>query len=151
MVYTCMLVYRCMYMYTYVYICMSVFDGMKYNIYTCYLNYFGIYLNRDTTVIWSFFAERHQPNSELHHRRGSLIPRLFPLLHGERCCITANKRYWTNAGLMLAHRRRRWANIKPALDLRLVLTGMSKKYLRYYLITALQDQKQYSRNCLVSR
>ena len=30
----------------------------------------------------------------------------------------ANRRHWTNAGLMLAHRLRRWLNIKPALGVR---------------------------------
>ena len=35
----------------------------------------------------------------------------------------ANPRRWSNAGLMLGQRRRRWTNIKPALDQRLLLAG----------------------------
>ena len=39
----------------------------------------------------------------------------------------ANTRRWTNVGLMLGQRRRRWANIKPTLVQRLVLAGEYKK------------------------
>ena len=38
--------------------------------------------------------------------------------------IPARRRRSSNADLMLAHRLRRWANIKSALDERLVLAGM---------------------------
>ena len=37
----------------------------------------------------------------------------------------ANTTRWPNAGLMLAHRLRRWANIKPALGQRVVFAGPS--------------------------
>ena len=40
------------------------------------------------------------------------------------CVHTANTRRRPNAGLMLAHRLRRWANISPALGQRLVLLGI---------------------------
>ena len=36
----------------------------------------------------------------------------------------ANTIHWANAGLMLAQRRRRWANIKPALAQCIVLSGL---------------------------
>ena len=38
--------------------------------------------------------------------------------------ITANMRRWTNTGLMLAQRRRRWASINPELVQRLVFGGI---------------------------
>ena len=50
-------------------------------------------------------------------------------LHGV-CCTSfpANTRRWTNAGLMLAQRRRRWANITPALAQRLVSHGFAPRW-----------------------
>ena len=42
---------------------------------------------------------------------------------------TANTTSLTNAGSMLAHRPRRWANIKPALDDRLQLAGSHRRQL----------------------
>ena len=45
--------------------------------------------------------------------------------------IHANIRRATNAGLVLAHRLWRWANISPALILRLVITGLRRKYLKW--------------------
>ena len=36
----------------------------------------------------------------------------------------ANTRCWYNAGLLLAHRLRRWSNIKPALGQHLVFVGL---------------------------
>ena len=38
-----------------------------------------------------------------------------------------NTRRWPNAGLMLAQRRRRWANISPTLGQRLVFAGRVQK------------------------
>ena len=42
----------------------------------------------------------------------------------------ANTRRWTNVGLMLAHRLRRWANIKPTLIQRLVFAGRALQHLQ---------------------
>ena len=38
--------------------------------------------------------------------------------------ILANTRYLSGVGLMLGHRRRRWANINPTLGQSLVFAGM---------------------------
>ena len=49
------------------------------------------------------------------------------LIKGDFCFMNglpANTRRLPNAGLMLAHRLRRWANISPALDERVVLAGL---------------------------
>ena len=46
--------------------------------------------------------------------------------------IPANMRRWPNVDLLLGHRRRRWANSKPALGQRLVFVGMAP----YALIAA---------------
>ena len=43
-----------------------------------------------------------------------------PRLH-----LPANTRCSSNAGLMLVHRLRRWPNIKPALDKRIVFAGLA--------------------------
>ena len=51
----------------------------------------------------------------------------FPYTHHSEWfayIIPANTRHWTNAGLMLAQRRRRWDNISPALVQCLVFAGM---------------------------
>ena len=47
-----------------------------------------------------------------------------PVHSGTRRDLPANTRRWSNAGLMLSQRRRRWPNIKPALDQRLVCAGL---------------------------
>ena len=39
------------------------------------------------------------------------------------CPFSANTRHWTNVGLMLGQRRRRWANIKPTLVQWVVFAG----------------------------
>ena len=44
-------------------------------------------------------------------------------------------RRWSNANLLLAHRLRRWANSKPALDQRLMFAG-----IRHITFTVLQSQ-----------
>ena len=44
----------------------------------------------------------------------------------------ANGRRWTNAALMLAQRRRRWANIKPALVQHLVFTWLVRSGINPY-------------------
>ena len=41
---------------------------------------------------------------------------------------------WTNAGLMLAQRRRRWSNISPALGQRVVFAGLHG-YLSLHPVT----------------
>ena len=38
--------------------------------------------------------------------------------------VPADTTRWPNAGLMLAHRLRRWANINPALGQRVVFAGV---------------------------
>ena len=38
--------------------------------------------------------------------------------------LTENTARWTNAGLKLVHRLRRWTNIKPALVQRIVFAGI---------------------------
>ena len=43
--------------------------------------------------------------------------------------IPANTIHWTNVGLMLVQRRRRWTNVKPALARSIVLTGMVSTFL----------------------
>ena len=48
---------------------------------------------------------------------------ITPLITWEVSNIPANTRRGPNAGLMLGQRRRRWANINPALGPRLVLAG----------------------------
>ena len=52
-------------------------------------------------------------------------------------CWPANTRRWTNVGLMVAHRLRRWATIKPTSGQRLVLAGILRFQiswtLRYFL------------------
>ena len=42
--------------------------------------------------------------------------------------IPANTTRWPNAGLMLAQRRRRWANISPALGQRVVFAGINSSW-----------------------
>ena len=44
----------------------------------------------------------------------------------------ANSRRSSNAALMLAQRRRRWANIKPAIAERLVFAGRPATYRNSY-------------------
>ena len=39
------------------------------------------------------------------------------------CRPPANMKRWPNVGLLLAQRRRRWTNSKPALDQRLLFAG----------------------------
>ena len=49
--------------------------------------------------------------------------------------IPTNTIRWPNAGLMLAQRRRRWANISPALGQRVVFAGIGLRYSK--IITTL--------------
>ena len=44
--------------------------------------------------------------------------------HTALCGFPANTTRWSNVGLMLAQRRRRWASISPALDQRVLLAGL---------------------------
>ena len=44
--------------------------------------------------------------------------------------IPANTRRWTNDGLRLAHRLRRWANLKPSLFKRVVFAGI--EHVRFF-------------------
>ena len=53
-----------------------------------------------------------------------MIPRTFWRYLVESCAIPANTRRSTNVVLMLAHRLRRWANIKTSLVERLVFAGI---------------------------
>ena len=41
-----------------------------------------------------------------------------------QCPVTANTRHWTNVGLMLTQRLRRWVYIKPTLGQRLAFSGI---------------------------
>ena len=51
---------------------------------------------------------------------------MISIRHTTACnCIPANTKRWHSAGLMLAHRLRRWSNIKPALCQHLVFAGIS--------------------------
>ena len=56
-----------------------------------------------------------------------------PINHDNECTMNndiSNTTRWLNAGLMLAHRLRRWANISPALDQRVVFVGKLNKNIR---------------------
>ena len=44
-------------------------------------------------------------------------------VHSASDACPANTRRWPNVGLMLARRRRRWANLSPTLDQRLEFAG----------------------------
>ena len=51
---------------------------------------------------------------------------VISIRHTTACnCIPTNTKRWHSAGLMLAHRLRRWTNIKPALCQHLVFAGIS--------------------------
>ena len=52
--------------------------------------------------------------------------------------IPANTTHWSNVGLMLGQRRRRWANIKPTLFQSVVFAGIVHKSLRRVRETDLQ-------------
>ena len=58
---------------------------------------------------------------------------------GECSEFPANTRRWSNAGLMLAHRLRRWANISPALGQRLVFTGNKYTTVLWELFCSYKD------------
>ena len=56
---------------------------------------------------------------------------LFYVIESRLRLYPANTRRWTNADLMLAHRLRRWPNIKSALVQRLMFAGYHWKLLEY--------------------
>ena len=58
---------------------------------------------------------------------------LFYVIESRLRLHPGNTRRWTNADLMLAHRLRRWPNIKSALVQRLVFAGYFWKLLEYHI------------------
>ena len=80
--------------------------------------YFGMYPNSTCSqnAVSAYFTIKHILHfgfAEISWPQHVVIP-----MH-----IISNTRRWTNAGLKLAHRLRRWPNINPALVQRLVFAG----------------------------
>ena len=65
------------------------------------------------------FGEK-RPKFQVMWGRAAWISQCHPSLHDKNC---------VNVGLIMAHRLRRWTNIKPTLVERLVSTGMSVRKL----------------------
>ena len=74
------------------------------------------------SVLWS--------TSDVRFWRLKSVPALKGLSHENN--FPAGTRRWTNVGLLLGQRRRRWANIKPTLVQGPVPAGLIAMYKIHY-------------------
>ena len=101
-------------------------------------------------VVWVVLTTVQAVTSDLHwpltssYTQYTNIPNrqvLFP-----EGCVPRNTRRWNNVGLMMAQRRRRWANIKPTLAQRLMFSGIYPASTRRWPIVGLM-LVQLDRRC----
>ena len=87
-------------------------------------------LGRRLVFVWS---KRTSMQVHPHKQTSFQDPLTYPppppyiLTHSRSAIhVTAHWRHWQNAGLMLAHRLRRWPNVTLTLDERLPFSGTSE-------------------------